>query len=263
MAHTLAERSPVPLLEDKVCIVSGAAGSIGLATVRVMLREGAKVMMLDLRDVDLERAAKDVRNDAIMTATCDVADAGAVKAAFHATVARWGRLDVIFSNAGNQGSISALADASEDEFDRTLAIHARGAFLACKYGPPLMESGGSIIITSSIAGVRGGGGTNTAYVAAKHAQVGVMRSASRALSGRNIRVNTINPGAVDNTFQAGIEQQQSRILGVNVTEQLNQAIPLKRHGHADEIAGAVLFLASDLSSYVTGHVLMVDGGLMS
>jgi NAD(P)-dependent dehydrogenase (short-subunit alcohol dehydrogenase family) len=253
----------LPLLQDKVCIVSGAAGSIGLATVRLMLREGAQVMMLDLRDEDLKRAARDLPHDAIMTAACDVANAGEVKVALDATVARWGKLDVIFSNAGNQGSISALADASEDEFDLTLAIHARGAFLACKYGPPLMKSGGSIIITSSVAGVRGGGGTNTAYVAAKHAQVGIMRSAARALAGRNIRVNTINPGAVDNAFQTGIEQQQSRILSINVTEQLNQAIPLKRHAHPDEIAGTVLFLASDLSSYVTGHVLMVDGGMMS
>jgi len=263
MARPPTERSLVPLLENKVCVVSGAAGSIGLATVRLILGEGAKVMMLDLKDEELKRAARDLPDDAIMTKVCDVANAGQVKAAFDATVARWGKLDVIFSNAGNQGSISTLADASEDEFDLTLTIHARGAFLACKYGPPLMKSGGSIIITSSVAGVRGGGGTNTAYVAAKHAQVGIMRSAARALAGRNIRVNTINPGAVDNAFQAGIEQQQSKILGINVTEQLNQTIPLKRHARANEIAGAVLFLASDLSSYVTGQVLMVDGGLMS
>jgi NAD(P)-dependent dehydrogenase (short-subunit alcohol dehydrogenase family) len=220
-------------------------------------------MMLDLNEEDLRRASSDLPKDATATAACDIAKADEVKAAFDATVARWGKLDVIFSNAGNQGSISALADASEEEFDRTLTIHARGAFLACKYGPPLMKSGGSIVITSSVAGVRGGGGTNTAYVAAKHAQIGVMRSASRALASRNIRVNTINPGPVDNAFQTGIEQQQSKVLGINVTEQLNQTVPLKRHAHADEIAGSVLFLASDLSSYVTGHVLMVDGGLMS
>ena len=202
----------MPLLEDKVCIVSGAAGSIGLATVRLMLREGAKVAMLDLKDEDLKRAATDLPGDAIMTAVCDVTEASQVKAAFEATVARWGKLDVIFSNAGNQGSISALAEASEDEFDLTLTIHARGAFLACKYGPPLMKSAGSIIITSSVAGVRGGGGTNTAYVAAKHAQVGIMRSAARALAGRNIRVNTVNPGAVDNDFQLGSNSSRARSL---------------------------------------------------
>jgi len=117
----------LPLLADKVCIVSGAAGSIGLATVRLLLREGAKVMMLDLRDESLKRAARDLPEDAIMIAVCDVANAGQVKAAFDATVAHWDRLDVIFSNAGNQGSISALADASEDEFDLTLAIHATRA----------------------------------------------------------------------------------------------------------------------------------------
>jgi NAD(P)-dependent dehydrogenase (short-subunit alcohol dehydrogenase family) len=251
------------LLDNNVCVVSGAAGSIGVATVRRFLSEGAKVMMLDVDEDALRRAAEDLPKAQVLTSVCDVTEAGQVRAAFEAVVAHWGRLDVIFSNAGNQGSISNLVDASEDEFDRTLTIHARGAFLACKYGPPHMKSGGSIIITSSVAGVRGGGGTNTAYVAAKHAQIGIMRSAARALAGHKIRVNTVNPGPVDNAFQLGIEQQQSRVLGVNVTEQLNQAVPLKRHAAADEIAGAVLFLACDLSSYVTGHALMVDGGLMS
>jgi NAD(P)-dependent dehydrogenase (short-subunit alcohol dehydrogenase family) len=191
----------VPLLENKVCVISGAAGSIGLATVRLFLREGAKVMMLDLNDEDLKRAAKNLPNDAIMTAICDVTSASQVKAAFHAASTHWGELDVVFSNAGNHGSITALADASEDEFDQTLTIHARGAFLACKYGPPLMKSGGSIVITSSVAGVRGGRGTNTDYVAAKHAQVGIMRSAARELAGRNIRVNAINPDRSTTPFR--------------------------------------------------------------
>ena len=120
-----------------------------------------------------------------------------------------------------------------------------------------------IIITSSLAGVRGGGGGNIAYVAAKHAQIGIMRAAARGLAGRGIRVNTINPGPVDNDFQTSIEIGMSKISGVNITEQLNRDIPLKRHASPDEIAGVALFLASDLSSYVTGAVLMVDGGMMS
>ena len=116
---------------------------------------------------------------------------------------------------------------------------------------------------SSLAGVRGGVGTNISYVAAKHAQIGIMRTATKPAAVRQIRVNCINPGPVDNEFQTGIEVAMSRILGVNVTEELNRTIPLKRHARADEIAGVALFLASDLSTYVTGAVLMVDGGLMS
>ena len=101
-----------------------------------------------------------------------------------------------------------------------------------------------------------------AYVTAKHAQIGVMRVAAKALAARGIRVNTINPGPVDNEFQTGIEVEMGALLGVNITEQLNQTVPLKRHARPDEIAGSVLYLASDLSTYVTGTVHMVDGGIM-
>jgi NAD(P)-dependent dehydrogenase (short-subunit alcohol dehydrogenase family) len=220
-------------------------------------------MLLDLREADLQRAAGELDDARVMTRICDVVDSAQVKDAFDAVAEHWGGIDVILSNAGNQGFIGPLADYSEEEFDRTLTIHARGAFLACKYGPAYMKKGGSIVITSSVAGVRGGGGTNIGYVAAKHAQIGIMRSAARALAGRGIRVNTINPGAIDNAFQTGIEEAQSKVLGINVTEQLNQQIPLKRHADPDEIAGTVLFLASSLSSYVTGAVIMADGGIMS
>jgi NAD(P)-dependent dehydrogenase (short-subunit alcohol dehydrogenase family) len=251
------------LLDNKICVISGGAGSVGLASARRFLREGAKVMLLDLHENDLRRAAEDLNSTDIAIAVCDVTDAGQVCAAFDATVARWGAIDVIFSNAGNSGFVGSLGDYPEEDFDRTMTIHAKGAFLACKYGLRHLKSGGSIIITSSIAGVRGGGGTNISYVAAKHAQIGVMRAASRAVAAQGIRVNSINPGPIDNAFQTGIENAMSRVTGVNVTEQLNQQVPLKRHASADEIAGTVLFLASDLSSYVTGAVIMVDGGLMS
>jgi NAD(P)-dependent dehydrogenase (short-subunit alcohol dehydrogenase family) len=125
-----------------------------------------------------------------------------------------------------------------------------------------MNDGGSIVITSSVSGVRGGNGVNMAYATAKHAQIGVMRVAAKALAARGIRVNTINPGPVDNEFQTGIEVEMGALLGINITEQLNQTVPLKRHARPDEIAGAVLYFASDLSTYVTGTVHMVDGGIM-
>ena len=148
-------------------------------------------------------------------------------------------------------------------FDKTLAIHAKGAFLACKYGIPQMNDGGSVIITSSLAGVRGGNGGNISYITAKHAQIGVMRSAARAAASRNIRVNSLNPGPIDNEFQTNIENAISKMIGTNATEMFNQQIPLKRHGHPDEIANTALFLASSLSSFVTGAVIMADGGMTS
>jgi NAD(P)-dependent dehydrogenase (short-subunit alcohol dehydrogenase family) len=107
-----------------------------------------------------------------------------------------------------------------------------------------MKGGGSIIITSSVAGVRGGGGGNISHVAAKHAQIGIMRAVARAAAPRRIRINTINPGPVDNEFQTGVEVAMSKVSGINVTEQLKRQIPLKRHAQPDEIAGAVLYLAA-------------------
>jgi NAD(P)-dependent dehydrogenase (short-subunit alcohol dehydrogenase family) len=251
------------LMTNKVCVVTGGAGSIGFASARRFLDEGGKVMLVDLDEVELAAATAKLASPNVFAFACDVTDAQRVRASFEAVVARWGKIDVIFSNAGNAGRNERLEQYPEDIFDRTLSIHAKGAFLACKYGVPHMNDRGSIIITSSIAGVRGGNGVNMAYVTAKHAQIGVMRVAARALAQRGIRVNTINPGPVDNEFQTGIEVEMGKLLGFNVTDQLNQTVPLKRHAAASEIAGAVLYLASDLSTYVTGTVHMVDGGLMS
>ncbi|MCC6377304.1 MAG: SDR family oxidoreductase [Burkholderiales bacterium] len=253
------------MLADKVCVITGGAGSVGLASARRFLAEGAKVVLVDLHEEALGRAAGELAapRGRVATQVCDVSDAAQVRSALDAAVAAFGPIDVLFSNAGNAGHNAPLADYPEEAFDRTLAIHARGAFLACKYGLPRMRDGGSLIIMSSLAGVRGGVGTNISYVAAKHAQIGIMRTATKPAAVRQIRVNCINPGPVDNEFQTGIEVAMSRILGVNVTEELNRTIPLKRHARADEIAGVALFLASDLSTYVTGAVLMVDGGLMS
>ncbi len=251
------------LLDKKVCIVTGGSGSVGLAGARAFLREGGKVMIVDLKDADLKRAAADLNSSNLMTMAADVTDPKQVKGYIDATVAKWGKLDVLFSNAGNPGQAAPLIDYPEDVFDRTLAIHAKGAFLACKYGIPQMNDGGSIIITSSLAGTRGGNGGNISYITAKHAQIGVMRAAARAAAPRKIRVNSLNPGPIDNEFQTNIENAITKMTGVNATELFNSQIPLKRHAHPSEIANVALFLASDMSSFVTGAVMMADGGMTS
>jgi NAD(P)-dependent dehydrogenase (short-subunit alcohol dehydrogenase family) len=239
------------LLDGKVCVITGGAGSVGLASARAFVQEGAKVMLVDLRASDLARATGAIASPNIATHAADVSNAAATRAYVDATVAKWGKIDVLFSNAGTSGVVAPVQDYPEDVFDSVIAVHVRGAFLACRYGLPQMNDGGSIIITSSIVGVRGDGGGACAYVTAKHAQVGLMRSVAKGAARRNIRVNTLHR----------IERGISRLVGRDATQMLNEAIPLHRHAHPDEIARAALFLASDQSSFTTGTTLMADGGL--
>lgn len=148
----------------------------------------------------------------------------------------------------------------EDVFDAVIAVHVKGAFLTAKHALPRMNDGGSIIITSSIVGIKGDPGV-CAYITAKHAQVGLMRVLAKEAAVRNIRFNTVHPGPVDNAFQLNVERNLSPVLGRDATAFFNEIIPLRRHVRAEEVARSVLFLASDASSFTTGILLMVDGGL--
>ncbi|WP_321885778.1 SDR family NAD(P)-dependent oxidoreductase [Burkholderia cenocepacia] len=248
------------ILDNKVCVVTGGAGSIGAATARVFLKEGARVMLVDLDETALARLVDELGSDRV---ACAVADAGCsrdVQKYVNQTVEQFGKIDVMFSNAGNTGMIAELADYPEDVFDSVMRVHVRGAFLACKYGLAAMNDGGSIVITSSVAGVRGDPGVY-AYVTAKHAQVGLMRAVAKEAARRGIRVNTIHPGPVKNSFQAEIEQKLSAVLERDATKFFDDMIPLRRHATPEEIARSVLYLASDHSSFTTGSTLMVDGGM--
>lgn len=246
-------------LDGKVCLITGGAGSIGLATARLFAAESALVMIADLNAPDLAAALADLPADRVASIVCDVTQPDQVEAAVAATVARFGKLDVLFSNAGNLGAMGPIEDYPLDSFMSVLDVHVKGAFLACKYGVAQMNDGASIVITSSIVGKRGSPGAY-AYSTAKHAQVGLMRSLAKALAPRGIRVNTIHPGPIDNEFQLEVERRLSAILKKDATAMLNATIPLGRHGRADEVARSVLYLASDASSFTTGTTLMVDGG---
>jgi NAD(P)-dependent dehydrogenase (short-subunit alcohol dehydrogenase family) len=175
-------------------------------------------------------------------------------------VDRFGGLDVVVANAGTPAEAAPITEFDVDEFDRTLAVHVRGVFLACKHGLRVLGDGGSVVIVSSVAGLRADPGVS-AYVAAKHAQVGLMRSVAKEAAARSIRVNTIHPGPVANDFQAGIEARLSTVLGTNATEFFDRQIPLGRHARPEEIAKSVLYLASSQSSFTTGSTLVVDGGM--
>jgi len=248
------------LLSGKVCVLTGGAGSIGLETARLFLAEGARVMLADLDAKRLADAVAELDSPYVASTVADVSDARDVEACFRETVERWGKVDVIFSNAGNFGVIAPIADYPESAFDQLYATHVKGAMLTCKHGVPVMNDGGSIIITSSVAGLRGDPGVY-AYITVKHAQVGFMRALAKELAPRRIRVNTVHPGPVDNGFQKRIEDELGASIGADGTRFFNQMIPLGRHARPDEIARSVLYLASDMSSFTTGSRLVVDGGM--
>ena len=249
------------LLAGKVCVITGGAGSLGLASARLFVAEGAKVMLVDLRDADLKRAIAELASPNVDAVAADVSDAGSTRMYVERTVARFGAIDVLFSNAGNHGPVMPVTDYPEDDFDRVIAVHVRGAFLACKYALPRMNDGGSIIITSSVVGRMGAPGS-VAYVTAKHAQVGLMRTLAKEAARRRIRVNTLHPGPLDNAFQLKIEEGIGKLAGgIDGTKLLDGMIPLARHGRPDEIARSALYLASEMSSFVTATTLMADGGM--
>jgi NAD(P)-dependent dehydrogenase (short-subunit alcohol dehydrogenase family) len=247
-------------LEGKTCIITGGAGSLGLATARLFVEEGARVVLVDLEEAPLKAAADRLPAEPVAVVAGDVSRAADVERYVAAAVKQFGTIDVLFSNAGNFGTVAPIESYPEDAFDAVQAVHVKGAFLACKYAVPHMNDGGSIVITSSIAGTIGEAGVH-GYITAKHAQIGLMRCLAKELAPRRIRVNTIHPGPIDNSFQHNVEAGLSSVIGRDATDFFNELIPLGRHGRPEEIAKSVLYLASDQSSFTTGAMLMVDGGM--
>jgi NAD(P)-dependent dehydrogenase (short-subunit alcohol dehydrogenase family) len=247
-------------LDGRAAIITGGEGSIGMATARAFAAAGASVFLVGLAEDALRSGAASLGDSAAGWAVGDVTDSAQVAAAVQAAVDKFGRLDVVVSNAGISGVIAPLADYPEDVFDQVLAVHVRGTFLLCKHALPFLETGASIIITSSVVGLTSDPGI-TGYATAKHAQVGLMRTLAKEVAGRGIRVNTIHPGPVDNEFQHRIEVAATGAPPTEAAKIFETHIPLGRHALPEEVARVMLFLASDASSFVTGATVAVDGGM--
>ena len=252
---------PPEEMKNKVCIITGGGGSIGLASARRMYDAGARIMLVDLNEDNLAiaKASFDDKNR-VSVCTADVSVSAETKHYIAKTEKNWGKIDVLFANAGFSGTSAPTTDYPEDLFDKVMAVNVRGSFLACKYALPEMNDGGSIIITSSIMGVTARPGS-IAYITSKHAVIGLMRGVAKEAAPRNIRVNVLAPGPVDNAFQLEIEERASKASGIDVTKMLNEWISLGRHASPEEIANTAYFLASNQSSFSTGSVFMADGGM--
>jgi NAD(P)-dependent dehydrogenase (short-subunit alcohol dehydrogenase family) len=247
-------------LAGKTVVVTGAAGNIGLAATRLFISEGARVLLVDRDEEALERAQDSLASTQAFTLEADVTDPEAVRACAHRASGLFGMVDVFFNNAGIEGPSAPITEYPEDDFDRVIAVNVRGVFLGMKYMAPVMRNGGSIIITSSIAGLMGSGNF-VAYTASKHAVIGIMRDTAIDLAPRQIRVNTLHPGFVES-------QMMRRILkNILPDKSYDEAMSdfaklsrLRKNISPDQVAEMALFLASDESRMVTGQTFVVDAG---
>lgn len=247
-------------LENKVVIITGGAGSIGKTTAKLFLEEGAKVLLVDLLEENLKKITTEFANKNLAYCVADVSKAKDVENYVNATVKLFGKIDVFFNNAGIEGVVKPIIDYPEDVFDKVISVNVKGTWLGNKYTIPQMNDGGSIIITSSVAGLLGFANLG-AYVLSKHAVIGIMRTTAVEMAPRNIRVNTVHPSPVNNRMMRSIEEGASAGHGEEVKKQFEATIPLKRYAEPIEIARLVLFLASDNSKYITGTMQVIDGGM--
>jgi NAD(P)-dependent dehydrogenase (short-subunit alcohol dehydrogenase family) len=240
-------------IADRVAIITGGASGIGKATAELFAQEGAKVVIGDLADSEGEKIAKQIGGMFVAT---DVREAKAVEKLVKSAVDKFGGLDIMFNNAGI-GVTSPLIETTEELYSNTIRIDLDGVYWGLKFGGKVMvaQKRGAIVNTASVAGIRGSIGLS-AYNAAKHGVVGLTRAGALEFAPAGVRVNCICPGIIDTPLVA-------RAFGSSeeIRETMHRFHPLGRMGKPIEIAKCVLFLASDDASFVTGHALVIDGGI--
>jgi NAD(P)-dependent dehydrogenase (short-subunit alcohol dehydrogenase family) len=250
----------VKRLADKVAIITGGAGSIGKTTAKLFLDNGAKVFLVDLNEDSLKKVADDLGNKNIKYAAADVTKSEDVKRYVAEAVNAFGSIDIFFNNAGIEGVVKPTVDYPEDIFDKVIAVNVKGVFLGNKYVLPKMNDGGSVILTASVSGIAGSPNV-TAYIASKHAVVGMMKNLAIEVAPRKIRVNTINPSPVDNRMMRSLEAGYSPDDAAGMKKAFENSIPLGRYADPIEIAQLVQFLASNESKFITGTTQVIDGGM--
>lgn len=250
-------------LKNQTAVITGGAGAIGRATAKRFLNEGAEGILLVDQDSDgLKNVVKSLESDRVFQFTADVSESKDVEKYIGKAIHEFGRIDILFLNAGIEGVVKPLTEYPEDIYDKVMAVNTKSVWLGMKFAFPHMikNGGGSIIINSSVAGLQGTPQV-MAYVTSKHAVVGSMKVAALEGAPHNIRVNSIHPSPVDNRMMRSLEEGFSPGAGENTKENFKNMIPLGRYAKNDEIADLVLFLATDESNFITGSTFAIDGGL--
>jgi 3alpha(or 20beta)-hydroxysteroid dehydrogenase len=249
----------------KVVIVTGASGGIGRATARRLASEGASLLLTDLASPGLDESAQAAKGAArVETLPVDVSREDDVKRMVETAVARFGGLDFLVNNAGIEGLVCPIEEYPVDAFDKVLAVNVRGVFLGVKHAAPALRrrGGGSIVNLASVAGMQGEANI-AAYVASKHAVIGITRSAALGLGPHNIRVNSVCPSPVETRMMRSLEAGLggSSASAEIVKKSISERIPLGRYAEADEIAALIAFLGSADAKFINGSQYTIHGGM--
>jgi len=247
-------------LQGKAAIITGGSGTLGRAMARAFVREGASVLLVDLDARALGEACR-VLGDAASFVAADVTQPTDAARYIRVAEERYGGVDVLVCNAGVEGVVMDIPDYPLEVYQRVMSVNVTGVFLGLKYGMPALtrRGGGSVVIMSSNSGLRGASGVS-AYVASKHAVVGLMRVATLEGAPHKIRVNTVNPSPIEGRMMQSLEEGFAPGAADQVKQDIIASIPAGRYGTPEEVANLVLFLASDESSYCSGGVYVIDGG---
>jgi NAD(P)-dependent dehydrogenase (short-subunit alcohol dehydrogenase family) len=247
-------------LEGKVAVITGAGSGIGADTARLFADEGASVLVSDMRVEQGEKVAAGIGGAAAFCEV-DVSREADVRTMVETAMSRWGRVDVLFNNAGFGGAIGPIESTSTQDYDITFDVLLKGVFLGMKYVAPIMKEqrAGSIISTASVAATIGGGSPHL-YAVAKAAVVKLTETVSLELGAQGVRVNCICPGFIATPLAAGHPDAGEDSFD-KLREGIGRSQPIGRLGEPRDIAQAALYLASDDSTFVTGHALVVDGGV--
>ena len=248
---------------DKIALVTGGGNGIGRASALLFAEHGAAVVVVDndaAAATDTARLITEQGGDALDVAA-DVSRSDQVQAYVAAALRKHDRIDCFFNNAGIEGQVAPTAEYDEDVFDSVMAVNVKGVFLGLRHVLPVMlkQGSGTVVNSASIAGLVGAPGM-PAYVASKHAVIGLTKVTAGEVSGAGVRVNAVCPGPIETRMIQGLAEQINPSDPDTVHKGYHSNIPLGRYGQADEVANVVLFLCSDLASNITGAQYVVDGG---
>lgn len=254
-------------LADRVAVVTGGTSGIGRATCERLVADGARVVFCGRREAQGLALAREL-GDATRFVAADVEREDQVQAVVEAAVAAFGRVDILFNNAGSPSMTAEIAQIDSDEFDRCVRVLLRSVFYGIKHAAPLMcaQRCGSIISNASVAAHLGGYATSHVYTACKAAVVQLSRSVASELAPHGVRVNTVSPGAIATGIfgrGAGLDDASADDSAAQARRLLDKSQPLPRAGLPEDVAAAVAFLSSDDAGFITGRDLVIDGGAIA